>query len=931
VALIGGETDAAQASTDLVDATGATAVVGPQLLARRRNHATSLLPDGRLLVIGGDDGLGSLSSTELCPAGVGACVAGPALAQARVAPRVALLPDDTAAVSGGFAFGTDSSLAVRPTELLTATTRATLATDPLVAHLDHTATPLPSGAVLVFGGDDATLDQLMPDRQGFVAAATPFARAGAAVVALRSGEVFAIGGVAPMSTAPTTVASYWSPTTSGWTLAGTMAQARSNARAIALDDGRVLVVGSDGGPAASTAELYDRTANTFTPIAGGLSEARARPTLTRLPSGKILVAGGGTASAELFDPTSGTFTKTGSMTRARGDHAAVLLRDGRVLIAGGSADGVAEVYRADGTFAALAAPMGHRPDCRGVLLPSGRVLLTGGASRQGETFDPRTDTFTPTALAADAHREAALSILPTGVALVAGGRVDDPYSGLSSAEVFEPGAADGAGGFVPVPPMTRQRIAFGAALVDDGRVLHGAANECPMCPNVPASVELFAERPSAAGRATITAAPTKATVGAAIDLMGTGFVATPEPTDGTTGGAARTPPIGVFVPLSGDAALFGRTLAWTSTTLRWEVPSSARLGPGRLFVLVRGVPSKATWITLEAAAQAAGCVADAACATGHCVDGVCCDRACDGLCEACSAARKGSGADGVCGAIPPEKDPTDACVLGLGARCTSSAQCTTGQCVDGVCCNAACAGQCEACDVEGSFGTCVPTLGAPHGARAACAAATSADPCTARVCDGTTRATCEGHVGSAMPCRAASCAAGTATLAARCDGSGACPAVTTSACAPYACDGDACRTGGCTSDSGCADGYRCAIAAGAARGDCVVRTDAYCADDRTSVARDGTTKACDPYRCTPTGCATSCASSEDCLGGYVCETTSKTCLVASSGGSSDTGGCSTAGGAGTTASALGLLALAGLGRASRRRAKGRAERQRAQR
>jgi hypothetical protein len=61
--------------------------------------------------------------------------------------------------------------------------------------------------------------------------------------------------------------------------------------------------------------------------------------------------------------------------------------------------------------------------------------------------------------------------------------------------------------------------------------------------------------------------------------------------------------------------------------------------------------------------------------------------------------------------------------LQQGDPCTSATFCPSGLCVDGVCCDRACDGQCEACDVAGHLGVCTPVSGPPHGARAACAGA----------------------------------------------------------------------------------------------------------------------------------------------------------------------------------------------------------------
>src|ERR1041385_8021899 len=72
---------------------------------------------------------------------------------------------------------------------------------------------------------------------------------------------------------------------------------------------------------------------------GSMLVARTLHTATLLKNGKVLIAGGygvkgALASAELYDPQSGTFTATGSLDDARWLHTATMLPDGRVLITG---------------------------------------------------------------------------------------------------------------------------------------------------------------------------------------------------------------------------------------------------------------------------------------------------------------------------------------------------------------------------------------------------------------------------------------------------------------------------------------------------------------------------------------------------------------------------------------------------------------------
>jgi hypothetical protein len=118
----------------------------------------------------------------------------------------------------------------------------------------------------------------------------------------------------------------------------------------------------------------------------------------------------------------------------------------------------------------------------------------------------------------------------------------------------------------------------------------------------------------------------------------------------------------------------------------------------------------------------ASCVLGTECISNNCIDGVCCSSICSGLCQACSAAKKGSGADGTCGPIDVNTDPDNecagadqckgdgTCAAPSGTSCVLGSECLSNNCTDSVCCNVACGGLCQACSAakkgSGSDGTC---------------------------------------------------------------------------------------------------------------------------------------------------------------------------------------------------------------------------------
>ncbi len=120
-----------------------------------------------------------------------------------------------------------------------------------------------------------------------------------------------------------------------------MTVARWSHTATRLPSGKVLVVGGAYGNlgALAVAELFDPATGTWSRT-GFLTTPRADHTATLLPSGKVLVAGGWTpagnttmsvASAEVYDPATGNWTATGSLTQPYSGHKATLLPSGKAL------------------------------------------------------------------------------------------------------------------------------------------------------------------------------------------------------------------------------------------------------------------------------------------------------------------------------------------------------------------------------------------------------------------------------------------------------------------------------------------------------------------------------------------------------------------------------------------------------------------------
>jgi hypothetical protein len=342
-----------------------------------------------------------------------------------------------------------------------------------MGRFGHSATLLLDGRVLVAGGEDAT------------------------------------GGESDS-------AELYDPATGEFSQTGPMVYPHISPAAILLRDGRVLVTGGPLGTALKrdySAELYDSSTGKFS-LTGSMKVARSGQGTVVLPDGRVLFAGGATtllakyrgnyvpgadvvlASAELYDPKTGEFSLTGSMTTARWDPTAALLPDGRVLIAGGSVrassdswkpTASAELYDPKtGRFSPTGSMTTARVGQTATLLPSGQVLIAGGEGDAGplasaELYDPETGKFSPTASMATERDDHTATLLADGRVLVAGG-VDagGVSSPLASAELYDPKTVE----FSAAGSMTIGRDSPSATLLLDGRVLIvGGANGYTAGPN----------------------------------------------------------------------------------------------------------------------------------------------------------------------------------------------------------------------------------------------------------------------------------------------------------------------------------------------------------------------------------------------------------------------------------------------------------------
>jgi N-acetylneuraminic acid mutarotase len=362
-------------------ATGTWTATGNMITARAEFTAT-LLPDGKVLVAGGipdNTEQVQLASAELYDPSTGKWSSTGSMSTPRSKHTATLLANGKVLVAGGFCDSRttkgcppveDLDGAMANAELYDPATGKWAATGSMAtARFLHTATLLADGNVLVAGAEHrdgilASVELYNPRTGKWTATGSMItARTQQFAVKLGDGKVLIAGGIGPVS--PTdhgALASteVYDPGTRKWTATGDLTSARvQGGTAALLGDGKVIVAGGfgSGDPALASAELYDPITGTWSST-GSMHGPRGESAWTLLADGKVFVVGGFAdpsvpdapllASAELFDPKSGSWIAAGSVGVGSFDLTATRLANGQVLVTGGLVpDGVtssAELY-----------------------------------------------------------------------------------------------------------------------------------------------------------------------------------------------------------------------------------------------------------------------------------------------------------------------------------------------------------------------------------------------------------------------------------------------------------------------------------------------------------------------------------------------------------------------------------------------------------
>jgi WD40 repeat protein len=333
--------------------------------------------------------------------------------------------------------------------------------DMTIARSGHRATLLADGRVLVTGGSgDNSAELYDPATHTFALTGRMNAvRAGHSATLLADGRVLIAAGW------NTTTAEIYDPTTGTFTPTGSLLEDQGGHTATLLPNGKVLIAGGERSappwPTAARPELYDPESGTFS-FARDYSEGGTLyvaggpiwPTANLLRDGRVLIVGEN--PPEIYDPATQTFTTTGRLIEypyGMDWHGATTLHDGTVLVTGGNDDDTcggfdfAEIYDpSSGTFSVVGPMTVPRDIHTATLLPDGTVLIAGGGEGwcgssthdTAELYIPSTHSFVAAGRMSISRTSHTATLLNDGTVLIAGGDSYWPHGVANSAELYRP-------------------------------------------------------------------------------------------------------------------------------------------------------------------------------------------------------------------------------------------------------------------------------------------------------------------------------------------------------------------------------------------------------------------------------------------------------------------------------------------------------------